>query len=270
MNHSQRRLRLTFALFSLLFSLAFTWLGADIAIYGDTQTSDSIHRQVVLAIAEHKPQIAFHTGDLSSRGSRQKHYDKFFTIEKPLSSLCAIYPARGNHDRSLELFLSNFQLLQGKTYYTVEHDSLLFIILDSTQDLQPRSPQYLWLLQTLKENPLTAKIVILHRPLFSSGFHGGDSDLALILPATFAGKNIIAVFSGHDHDYERSEYQGITYFVGGGGGGMLRSRLNFNPFSKVFQAQHHYLIASRSGKSLTVKAFNLKGEILDQTVLTLP
>lgn len=270
MNHIRRQTSLLFPLFCILFTLASTWLGADIAIFGDTQTSDTIHGQVVQAIAAHKPQIAFHTGDLSSRGNRQKHYDRFFSLEAPLTALCSIYPARGNHDRSLELFLHNFPLLEGRTYYTVEHDSLLFIILDSSLDLKPRSPQYLWLLRTLKDSPFAAKIVILHRPLFSSGYHGGDADLALILPATFAGKGVVAVFSGHDHDYERSEYQGITYFVNGGGGGMLRPKLNFNPFSKVFKAQHHFLIASRKGKTLSVTAYNLKGEILDQTVLTLP
>ena len=47
-----------------LLTLLCLWVGsvyAQIAIYGDTRSNETTHRQVVQAIAAHKPKIAFHT-----------------------------------------------------------------------------------------------------------------------------------------------------------------------------------------------------------------
>jgi len=258
------------SLFSLLFSLLFSNLFADIAIYGDTQYNNEVHSQIVSAIVSHKPDIAFHSGDYSNYGKEQSEYDNFFAIEKPLTDICPLYPAKGNHERSRELFLANFPVLNGKTYYTVEHDSLLFIILDATMGLKPLSEQHTWLQQTLSADSLTAKIIIMHYPVFSSGYHGTDMEVSLFFPTMIKGYNVVMVSSGHDHDYERLEYDGISYFVSGGSGGRLRDERNFLDFSKTFVNAHNYLILSRDGKTLTVTAYALDGSIIESTEIRIP
>ena len=181
---------------SLLFFFLFLFLSsiyAVIAIYGDSQGNNDIHKQVVEAVIKHQPDITFHLGDLTERGKNQEEYDEFFYYSKPLTDLCPLYPVKGNHDSSAELFLKNFPFLS-QTYYIVEHDSLLFIILDSTLDLMPHSEQFNWLIETFNSNPLKPKIILMHHPVFSSGYHNGNDDWALYLPALFSSNKVIAVF----------------------------------------------------------------------------
>jgi tartrate-resistant acid phosphatase type 5 len=254
----------------LLFAAAFTLLSADIAIYGDTQAQDEIHRRLISSLVDHDPQIAFHTGDLTMRGDSQEHYDRFFHISEPLLKTCPLYPAKGNHDRSRGLFLSNFPEIGDETYYSVEHDSLLFIVLDSTQDLKPRSGQYEWLQKKLDAERGTPKIMILHHPILSSGYEPGESGLELFLPSMFEGRGVIAVFSGHHHFYERLAHKGISYFVTGGGGGELLTERHPRPESNAIRIAHNYIILSRRGNELTCTAYDLEGQVLDSCVISLP
>lgn len=242
-------------------------LGGRIAIYSDTQYNDAVHSQIVQAIAQRQPDLAFLCGDLTSHGKTRADYDNWKQIAAPLLSLCQIYPARGNHDRDLDLFKEYFPAVGQDAYYTVEHDSLLFVILDSNQDLRPGSPQYLWLKSMLQtELPI---LLIMHHPVFSSGMHGDEKGLQLFLPALLKDTEVKAVFSGHDHDYERSAYQGISYIVTGGAGGKLRSKKNANPYRKVFKSKHHFLIGDRNGDKLKFQVFDLKGKLLDRFSLDL-
>lgn len=252
-----------------LLALLLLPLWADFAVYGDTQTGHSVHKKIAAAIAKRQPGAVFHAGDLSSRGSDQKHYDKFFSLSRPITSVCPIYPARGNHDGDKALFLKNFPHLGGKTYYSVEHDSLLFVILDTNLSLKPRSAQFHWLRKTLSEKNSLPRILVMHHPIFSSGYHGGRDEYAILLPSMLESGNVKAVFSGHDHNYERLERKGITYFVTGGAGGTLRPKQHNVSTSKVFLPQNHYLFCSREGSRLKVTAYGLRGEVLDRAVIRL-
>ena len=240
---------------SFLIIFLFTFLGASLearfAIYGDTRSSPEIHQQVVQQIVLHKPEATFHTGDLNSSGKTQKEYDNFLQIISPLCQISRFFPARGNHEKDLSLFLQNFPFLNGSSYYTVYQDSIRFIILDSVLDLSPGSEQFYWLQKQLKED--IPSLLILHHPVFSSGEHSDELGLQLFLPELLQKSSVKAVFSAHDHNYERSEFKGITYIVTGGGGAPLREKEHENPYSLVFIKTHHYLIGEREGKSIIFK-----------------
>jgi len=254
---------------SFLIIFLFTFLGASLearfAIYGDTRSSPEIHQQVVQQIVLHKPEATFHTGDLNSSGKTQKEYDNFLQIISPLCQISRFFPARGNHEKDLSLFLQNFPFLNGSSYYTVYQDSIRFIILDSVLDLSPGSEQFNWLQKQLKEDIPT--LLILHHPVFSSGEHSDELGLQLFLPELLQKSSVKAVFSAHDHNYERSEFKGITYIVTGGGGAPLREKETANPYSLVFIKTHHYLIGEREGKSIIFKVYNLDNKIIDSFTL---
>ena len=248
-------------LITFLFVFSALGLEARFAIYGDTRSNPEIHRQVVQQIVIHKPEATFHTGDLNSSGKTQKEYDSFLQIISPLCQFNRFFPARGNHEKDLALFLQNFPYLNGSSYYTVFQDSIRFIILDSVLDLSPGSAQFNWLQKQLKEN--IPSLLILHHPVFSSGEHSEELGLQLFLPELLQKSSVKAVFSAHDHNYERSEFKGITYIVTGGGGAPLREKETANPYSLVFIKTHHYLIGEREGKSIIFKVYNLDNKILD-------
>ena len=78
----------------------------------------------------------------------------------------------------------------------------------------------------------------------------------------FVENGVSLVVSGHDHLYNRSTKQGITYVIAGGGGGQLSfSSENGNFF--------HYITATRSngGYSFTVK--DMDGKKRDQFLVGL-
>ncbi|MDD4309548.1 MAG: metallophosphoesterase [Candidatus Cloacimonetes bacterium] len=245
-------------IFCFIIGLSF----AKIAIFGDTRSNPEIHRSIVAAIVKHSPDIAFHTGDLNSKGLQQSEYDLFHQINKPLTSICPLYPARGNHERSLQLFTDNFPVMKQSSYYTVIHDSIKFIILDSVLDLQPSSLQYKWLQDQIQDS--LPAILILHHPVFSSGEHSDELGLKQFLPQLLQNSGVFAVFSGHNHIYERSIYKGISYIVSGGGGAPLREHNNENPYSIVFARENHFIIADRNQNQISFIVYALDGTVLDE------
>jgi hypothetical protein len=95
------------------------------------------------------------------------------------------YPAKGCPRTQRELYISNFPQLNNQIYYAVEHDSLDFVILDSTR-IKPGSEQYQWPIPPWPGLP--AAIVIMHHPVFSSGWHGDELGLAMFLLPLWQGK----------------------------------------------------------------------------------
>ncbi|HNX38425.1 MAG TPA: metallophosphoesterase family protein, partial [Candidatus Cloacimonadota bacterium] len=93
-----------FTLFLFIFLWLSSFLSARIAIYSDTQLNDEAHKDIITEIVARKPDIAFHNGDLTSKGQVQKQYDNWRSITEPLLSICRIYPAKGNHERDKALF----------------------------------------------------------------------------------------------------------------------------------------------------------------------
>lgn len=247
----------------LLFVLCIGSLFAKIAIYGDTRTQDDIHAKVVLRIASHKPSLAFHTGDLVNSGTTQAEYDKFHAISKPLTDICVLYPAKGNHEKNRMLFLENFPILNDRTYYKLVADSLVFLILDTTMRVSVGSEQYLWLEEQLQQNLDMPVFIILHHPIFSSGRHGDELGLGLFMPQLLSKYNVKAVFAGHDHGYERSFYKGIFYITTAGGGAPLYQQDSVNKHSQVYKSTYNYVICTVADNKVIFKVYDLQDEIVD-------
>lgn len=233
---------------------------AKVLIYGDTRTQVDIHHSIIPEIIGHNPQIVFHTGDLNTHGKAQSEYDEFLLIISPIKA--PFYPAKGNHEKDTQLFLANFPILQGNTYYSVEHDSLLFIVLDTSISLRPTSAQHDWLLQKLESTSLPI-IVIQHHPILTSGHHGDELWLSSFLPAMFQQYNVKAVFCGHEHNYEHLYHVGIHYVVTGGGGAPLRDLKEKSPHSLKFEKIHHYTVLERNGNILNLEVYDLEGNLID-------
>lgn len=251
------------ALLLLILTTLIPFYGeARIAIYGDTRTHPEIHTRVATAIATHKPDNIFHTGDLNNKGQDQAEYDEFKSIISAWGSTPAFWPARGNHERDLGLFKANFPYLPD-SYYSVTADSIRFIILDSNLPMQPGTEQYAWFEHELSNSASMPCILILHHPVFSSGYHGDSLKLSLWLPALLQKHRVLAVFSGHEHAYERSVVSDIQYVITGGGGAPLRDKERQNPHSIIYVKTHHYIIADRTGDMLQLTVYTLDGSILE-------
>jgi len=238
-------------------------LMAKIAIYGDTRTQTEIHRQVAKKIAAHAAPITFHTGDLVHHGLSQDEYDEFHDICAPIYKVSAFYPAKGNHEKDRQLFVANFPHIDSLAYYKVSHDGMIFLVVDTTQRINVGSKQYNWLKSNLEASADSTILVFHHHPVFSSGKHGDALGLSLFLPKLYSEFNVAAVFSGHDHCYERSFYQGVYYVTTGGGGAPLYDKKSQNSHSIVFEKVHHYVICDKTGTELLFTVYDLDDRVID-------
>ena len=182
-------------------------------VYGTAQyipiTGHQTHQKIVDEIIKIKPSLVFHTGDLVEDGLIPAQWVTFNNIVSDLTNIAEFYPALGNHENDLQLYFDNFDLPHNERWYFVEKDILHFIVLDSNSDCSIGSEQYLWLkndLQNINEN-IKFVIAIFHHPPFSIGPHDEDEkDLRQNIVPLFEQYGVDIVFSGHDHDYERSLY----------------------------------------------------------------
>jgi len=253
-----------------LFSGAFILnsLAGDIAIFGDSQTNESIRRRVVHAILAFKPSVVFSVGDNVDNGNDPIQWEIFNDINEPLLKTADFFPAFGNHEEESPLAFNNFPFLNHKRWYSVEREGIHFIVLDSNADLRSGSDQYNWLISDLKsvKGEVKFKIAIFHHPIFDVGFHRSDAKrLKPILLPLFKKYGICAVFSGHDHNYQRFEYEGIYFIVTGGGGGNLYWRWRFwrNPYLQKFVRTHHFCLISPGADFLRIRIIGIDLRTID-------
>ena len=235
-----------------------------IVIYGDCKSGYAIHRQIVADAVKIEPKAVFNAGDLVNNGSSAAQWAIFDDITSEVRKIAPYYPALGNHDLPPALFLADFHLQNNERWYSVDIDGLHFLVLDTTSDISQSSEQYVWLeaeLQTLSRDFVA---VVTHYPLLSTGNHGVDSDLSQTLIPLFEEYHVDIVFSGHEHDYERSVKNGIYYVVTGGGGASLRGKATTSTYSQVFKKTHNFCTLSVVDGTVVVEAFDPAENVIDQ------
>jgi len=249
------------------------------AIYGDTRSNPDRHRQVIDAIAREKNiRFVVHTGDLVGDGRKIDLWPVgFFAPTARLISSVPFFPVWGNHDFDT-FFPQMFDLPKNRMWYSFNVADIHIIVLDSSKNFGIGSEQYNWLISDLKKNKAAKwKFVILHAPVYTSGPHGAEDANGEIkevsvrtahklLPELVKEYGITAVFSGHDHFYERSTRDGVNYIVTGGGGAENYSAVNvkLNPYRKVFYSGLHYCIITIDGNHAHIVAKTPEGKVLDQ------
>ena len=182
----------------------------------------------------------------------------------------------GNHDarsgRKAELEYQNFNI-GGHAYRSfTKGDGLVeFFALDSTA---LDAAQLKWLEGALAASSAPWKIAYFHHPIYSSGgMHGSDLKLRAQLEPLFVRYGVAAVFSGHDHTYERTKpQQGVQYFVSGTGGQLRRGDLNrHTPFFLTGNdAVCSFMYVEVNHDHLSFWAVDAEGKILDSGALVPP
>jgi Icc-related predicted phosphoesterase len=252
--------------------------------YGDTRFTDSsdrgasnpgVRRALVQAIDDARPAFVSIGGDIAYRGDDPKDWQTW-DAETSIwrEHHIPVYPALGNHDLhgDLKVALANYFLrfpeLHESRYYAVRAANALMLILDSSLD-EVAGAQGDWLAQELDRIPHDVNFVILvfHHPPYTSSsdaktYGGGHSARA---PEQALAKMIedrqqqqratarFVVFSGHVHNYERHEHNGVVYFVTGGGGAHAYpiDRAPGDPYPD-HRINYHYLLVNVDHSKMTV------------------
>ncbi|HTJ44594.1 MAG TPA: metallophosphoesterase [Kofleriaceae bacterium] len=252
-------------------------------VYGDTREYAESHRRVMERIRNEVPDFLLGTGDMVDEGSKGEQWQTFFDIEGPLLRDNVLYPALGNHDRqgrgrTADTYRAFFAVPENspdpERYYAFTYGASRFFILDSNSYSFALTDQTAWLEKELAaardDRRVRHLFVVMHHPPYSISLHGGQRDLRERWTPLFEKYGVAAVFSGHDHVYERAEVGGVHYFVSGGGGAPLypkkahSAQIDLDAV-KYFERVNHYLRVHIVGDQLEVTAVRVDGTPIETT-----
>jgi hypothetical protein len=185
------------------------------------------------------------------------------------------YAALGNHDDPRQVAYPLFNM-DGERYYSFSPpEDLLakiatrveFFAVDSTQ---LDRTQLRWLDERLGTSRAEWKVCFFHHPLYTSGrYRVWARGFRLILEPLLVTHDVDAVFSGHEHIYQRTELQsGVQYFVSGGAGSLRRG--DATPASYVarsFDTDYHFMLIEIEEDALHFQAISRTGETIDAGTL---
>lgn len=251
------------------------------SVVGDSRDGIEPHRRIIDRMAQQEFDFILGTGDMVDEGFRQEQWQQFFEIEKRLLGGKVLFPALGNHDRqgrgrTADSYRGFFSVPENggdsERYYAFTYAASRFVVLDSNAYSFALTDQTAWIERELvatRQDPMIRHIfVVMHHPPFSISLHGGATELRERWTPLFEAYGVTAVFSGHDHVYERAEHNGVRYFVSGGGGAPLyprRPRPNAIDSEAIqkFERSFHFLRVAVTGENIEVAAIRSDGTIIE-------
>ncbi len=277
-------------------------------VFGDSGTRNS--GQLALAQQLNGEEAAFilHTGDLAySSGSEAEFTHKHFAVYAPLLSRTALFAVPGDHafkTRMAQPFIAAMTPPAGWSsgspfFHAFDHGNARFIALDTKEsdrhnrlygDLTNKSgKQYRWLvsqLEAARSDPGVDWIFLFfhHAPYSAAtgfGGHGSDEDVQEVIVPLADEYGVNFVFSGHDHDYQRShslrgneivqDGYGTVYIVSGGGGGRRTFRGTGSKWFTAYSEQiYNYIRVHVNGYTVRLEAVNTEGGIIDSYTVSMP
>ncbi len=218
----------------------------DVVFYGDSRSGGSVHQMVAANVLAAGADIVLESGDIQLDGLYSNYWSAtdtnnqpgFFVGAKNLVSVIPFMAVPGNHEhgsvlpttdvtKNYELLFPNPNYALNQTgrvdYYSFTCAGVMFIGLDGNS---PGGAQDTWLSAQLTAAKADATIshvfVWFHQSPYSLGSHGDSSATQAWAPSFEDPANKVrAVFTGHDHNYQRLQHGGLTYIVAGGAGADL-------------------------------------------------
>ncbi len=261
----------------LFFFLPLFVMGQKFAVIGDYRGGDTNAFKVSQLVKSWNPEFIVTTGDnfRPAQGTIDFQVGQFYHdfISPYVGSygfgdtVNRFFPAIGNHDvegTGLDDYQNFFTLPGNERYYDFVKENIHFFILNS----DPSEPdgntdtsiQAVWLQNALTASISKFNLVFLHHPPFTSGVHGCN----LFSQWPFKQWGATAVFSGHDHDYERLFVDSLPYFICAAGGSAL-----YCTFTNYPGTQHFYcsnfgaLLIEANNDSLILKYYNINDSLID-------
>jgi len=248
-------------------------------VFGDVYPFDDTWSHVSEAVAAERPALAVFSGDMVIHGRNDREWDEtFFGRAESLLANVPFYAVIGNHEDHSPLFNRIFMTPGDCLNWAQEVGPVLLVGIDGADDWREGSAMAEWLDRTLAASGAAYIFAFNHYPCWSSGGHGRlAEDGRPVEAAVRAARDVVlpllerhratAVFSGHDHCYERSEPPGgVTAVISAGAGSRLYNRSTHpeqNPYSEVFESVHHYCLLAVGDDRCELKAVALDGHVVD-------
>lgn len=212
-----------------------------IIVYGDNQPLAHNHQLVIDAILRHPADVVLHVGDIVHNGSIGQFRGNYFRMASPALRMIPHFHIAGNHEGHGDVipFDTLFPMPVGETVNDAagmaiepgpragvfDYGNARFFALDTERDIGAGSVQLAWLdaqLENAVHNHPEIKWLFTtwHRPTYSlsESLMDGPRDAVDVVLKRW---HVDAVFTGHNHCYERLVHDGMTFVVAGGGGAAL-------------------------------------------------
>ncbi len=260
-------------------------------ITGDDSTAaivDSVLKADSVAKVE---DVVFTIGDLAYESGTKREFDLCWGGSWGDSTkriMKKIRPAPGNHEyvsAGAAPYFKYFGARAGdpqKGYYAYDVGVWRVIVLNSEIpvnslfSIEDRTAQEDWLRAEFKDRAKKCTVAYLHRPLFSSGYHGAQTGMLPLYSIMFEG-GVELVLAGHDHSYERfapmnpatmvDTVGGMTQIVVGTGGTGLRGFRTPLTRNSAYTIQgHHGVLKLTLGAGAWRSAFiDASGRVWDRS-----
>ena len=269
------------------------------AVYGDSRSDPDSHRAVVQNIVTGEPALVLNVGDIVASGERPEYKEQHFDPSRQLGHYVPIYVAIGNHEWKEteglgELDVPNFreymafpvvpELRIAELSYSFLYGDAFFLVLDNTLDgadfFFPLAGLEMPLAQWLREQAESDeaqnakwRFAFMHYPPASPCHEDWMNVRATreeVVPL-LRGNGFHALFTGHVHDYERQDWEGLPVLVtGGGGAGLEDVELCMGDLPELVEIRsgHHHLTVDLGDDGAHVRAINLDGDLFDE--ITIP
>lgn len=242
-------------------------------IIGDTGTGTKKQHELAQILVRARATFPYDfvllLGDNLYGGESPKDYkSKFEDVYRPiLDQKVKFYASLGNHDEPAQRFYQHFNM-DGKEYYRFTKGNVAFYALNSNY---MDKKQLKWLEDELAKDTSEWKVTFHHHPPYSSGGkHGSDKALRKVVEPIFVKYGVNAVFTGHDHFYERIKPQkGIYYFVSGAGGKLRSGDVKDNsPLTeKFFDRDMSFMLVEIIDNQMHFQVLSRTGETVDAGVM---
>ncbi|MBT8492492.1 MAG: metallophosphoesterase family protein [Deltaproteobacteria bacterium] len=240
-----------------------------IAVIGDLGTQSSDQYLILEQLGEVRYDLVLVAGDLAyENGTLSDHENNFFSVYEQLSRSIPFFVISGNHDYASDgaIFREVFSLPENggpngvERWYSFDWGPVHITALDTEKMDQTQAD---WLERDLAASEQPWKLAFLHRPPFSSGWHGSNHKAQDLFTPSFVDHGVQLVLAGHDHNYERTHpIDGVTYAVIGSSGRGTRDVGSSN-FTAYSEAVSHFGHITIGADDLALNAIDASGQDFD-------
>ena len=274
-------------------------------LVGDTQSTsrykfwqernDLERRLIIKEITNREPAFVVHLGDITVRGSSNRHWRQFDEFHKGFRAKETPYfPVLGNHElygnnkRALRNYFVRFPHLAERRWYSLDWKDVALIMVDSNfstltpEQIEEQSRWYMSELEQCdKDRNVEYVIVCCHKPPFTNS---RAVDPNKTVKKYFADpfmrfQKTRLFFSGHNHSYERFQIEDKVFIVAGGGGGP-RHKVFIDPAKRRYPDLFagpalrffHFCEIEHRGNSIAYRVLRLEPDesftVVDSLIIT--
>jgi hypothetical protein len=253
---------------------------------GDCRSNPSQRDIISATMSQFDPSFVLFSGDLVESGVNQAEWDNLLASLQSFwvgtdNRTIPIVPSLGNHEANATAYYEQFALPNNEQWYSFNWGSNVHVtVLNSEANVS--GDQLQWLENDLATHQnFTWKFVMFHNSLFSSGTHGSWTETQQYWCPLFDKYGVDVVFSGHDHDYERSKpinytasktspqesyANGTMYLVSGGWGAPLHPN-GTNWWTAYSESRYHFVLVDIfANETLIIQAKDAVGSTFDEVI----